>query len=152
MKIMKSYAICPISNQKINETVARLNGGLTVVTLLAFLLSSNLFIIGFLVVDFLLRSTNNSRFSLFSIISQKIAHLLDLKVNLINAGPKIFAARIGFIFSLFALVFGLLGLFTASYVFVLVFAFCALLEAAFGLCIACEIYPYLYKFIYKFKS
>lgn len=51
---MKTYAICPISNQKINETVARFNGLFTVLFLIAFALTGNLFIISSLLVDFLL--------------------------------------------------------------------------------------------------
>jgi hypothetical protein len=32
-----------------------------------------------------------------------------------------------------------------------VFGVCAFLESAFGLCIACEIYPFVYKFTYRSK-
>jgi len=67
---MKTYAICPISNQKINETVARLNGLFTVLFLIAFVLTNNLFIISSLLVDFLLRATNNSKYSVLPLFQK----------------------------------------------------------------------------------
>ncbi|MBP6661907.1 MAG: DUF4395 family protein, partial [Paludibacter sp.] len=32
-----------------------------------------------------------------------------------------------------------------------IFGICAFLESAFGFCIACEIYPLIYKFTYRSK-
>ena len=126
---MKTYAICPISNQKINETVARLNGLFTVLFLVAFAFTSNIFIISSLLVDFLLRSTNNSKYSVFAIASQFIAKRLSLKQRLINAGPKVFAARIGLFFSLLILLSVILGLDASSYILTAIFGACAFLEA-----------------------
>lgn len=148
---MKTNAICPISNQKINETVARLNGLFTVLFLIAFALTGNLFIISSLLVDFLLRATNNSKYSVFTILSKSLVKRFSLKERFVNAGPKVFAARIGLVFSVSILVSSLFGFDTVSYVLTAVFGVCAFLESAFGLCIACEIYPFVYKFTYRSK-
>jgi len=148
---MKTYAICPISNQKINETVARLIGLFTVIFLISFVLTSNAFIIGFLLIDFLLRATNNSKFSPLAITSKSIAKQLALKQKMINAGPKVFAARIGVVFSVLILLTSIFGLETAAYTLTAIFGLCAFLEAALGLCVACEIYPFVYKFTYQSK-
>ncbi|HEY3270077.1 MAG TPA: DUF4395 family protein [Geothrix sp.] len=69
--------------------------------------------------------------------------LTGLPVRTINAGPKRFAASVGFLFSLgiwLALVAGMrsLGLGLA-----LVLGACAGLEAFFGFCLACQIHPWL---------
>ena len=148
---MKTYAICPISNQKINETIARFNGLFTVLFLIAFALTSNLVIISSLLVDFLLRASNNSKYSVFTIVSKSLAKRLALKEHFINAGPKIFAARIALVFSVSILVSCLLGFDTVSYALIAVFGICAFLESVFGLCIACEIYPFVYKLTYRSK-
>jgi len=148
---MKTYAICPISNQKINETVARLNGLFTVLLLIAFVITSNAFIVGFLLIDFLLRATNNSKFSPLAITSKSIAKQLALKQKMINAGPKIFAARIGVVFGILILSTSMLGFETAAYSLTAIFGLCAFLEAAVGFCVACEIYPFVYKFTYQSK-
>ena len=148
---MKTYAICPISNQKINETVARLNGLFTVLFLIAFALTSNLFIISSLLVDFLLRSTNNSKYSVFTIVSKSLVKRFALSERFINAGPKVFAARIGLVFSVSILVSGLFGFDATAYALTAVFGVCAFLESAFGFCIACEIYPLIYRLTYRSK-
>lgn len=146
---MRTYAICPISNKKIDEHVARINGLITVVLLGLFLITSVLYIILFLSVDFFLRSTELAKFSPVAIFSRKIVSLLALKPTLINAGHKVFAARIGFVFTVSVLLSSALGFEIASYVFTAVFGICALLEAALGFCLACEIYPFVYKFLYQ---
>jgi len=148
---MKTYAICPISNQKINETVARLNGLFTVLFLIAFVLTNNLFIISSLLVDFLLRATNNSKYSVFTIVSKSLVRRFALKERFINAGPKVFAARIGLVFSVSILLTTLLGFEVASFTLAGIFGVCAFLESAVGFCIACEIYPLIYKFTYRSK-
>jgi len=145
---MRTYAICPISNKRINERVARLNATFTVILLLTFALTSNPFLIAFLAVDFLLRSTGFSRYSPLAILSGNIVKKLSLKENLINAGPKIFAARIGSLFSVFILLSIISGFVVPAYILAGVLGLFSFLEAAFGLCVACEIYPLVYKLFY----
>lgn len=92
---MKTYAICPISDRKINERVARINAAFTVFLLILFGLTGSVFLILFLAFDFLLRATSYSKFSLVGISPRNIVRYLPFDIHLINAGPKIFAARIG---------------------------------------------------------
>jgi len=146
---MKTYAICPISDKKINEHVARTNATFTVLFLLLYVFSSNVFIIAFLLIDFLLRSVELSQYSPLAIASRYTVKLLQLKSKPINAGPKIFAARIGLFFNTVILFSTLVGFNAVS--FVVIFGICAFLEAAFGFCLACEVYPFVYKLTYRAK-
>ena len=146
---MRTIELCPISIKRINENVARANAYLTVGFLTAYLLTSNLLIIGFLLVDFLVRGLELSQYSPFAIASKKVVQLVALKPKFINAGPKIFAARIGLFFSVSILVTALLGFNAVSAVLALVFGVCALLEAVVGFCLACQIYPIVYKLYYS---
>ena len=148
---MNTYTVCPISDKRINENVARGNAFLTVALLTSFLFTSNVFIAVVLLVDFLLRGFEFSKYSPFAIISRKVTQLLGIKPKHINAGPKIFAARIGIIFSLLILVSTLLGLNAVAITFTGIFGVCAFLEAVFGFCVACQIYPLLYKLFYETK-
>lgn len=148
---MKSNAICPISDRKIDEHVARFNSGLTLSLLLVFILTGNIIPIVFLFVDFALRSGSYSRFSAIGFVSRTVLKKLSVKPELINAGPKIFAARIGLFFNFAIIVSGLLGLENLVYVFSGVFGFCAFLESFFGYCVACQIYPFVYKLFYHRK-
>lgn len=147
----RTHALCPVSDKRINERVARINGAFTVFLLVAFGLTQSIIPVIFLAIDFFLRSSVYSKYSLIGISSKNIVRYLDLNENLINAGPKIFAARIGLLLcSLIILSYsfhaylpalalaGILGLFS-------------FLEAAFGVCVACEIYPLVYRLLYKVK-
>ncbi len=69
---MKTYAICPISDKRINESVARTNAVFTSLLLIGFAITSNIFLMLFMVVDFLFRSTSYSKFSLVGISSRNI--------------------------------------------------------------------------------
>ena len=148
---MITYAICPISNNKINEWVARVNGAFTVLLLLLFGFTGKWFIPAFLAVDFLMRSGNLSRFSPIVYSSRNIVKVLSLEELLINAGPKIFAARIGFVFSLFILAASSTSMDITALVLFSILGLFSFLEAAFGICVACKIYPFVYKFLNKNK-
>lgn len=149
---MNSNAICPISNKKIDENVARFNGGFTVILLVVFLITQNIIPIVFLLIDFFLRSAELSAYSPLANLSKFVINALGIKKNPINAGPKIFAARIGVLFSALILISNLTGYETASYVFTAIFGFCAFLESAFGYCVACQIYPIVFRLTYKAKN
>ncbi|MDD2476510.1 MAG: DUF4395 domain-containing protein [Dysgonamonadaceae bacterium] len=146
---MKTYALCPISDKRINERVARLNGLFTVLLLILFVFTHQWFIPAFLAIDFLMRSGNLSKFSPIGFSSRNIIKILPLEELLINAGPKIFAARIGLIISSAILVASLVGYNFLSLSLAAILGLFSFLEAAFGLCVACEIYPYVYRLFYK---
>jgi hypothetical protein len=148
---MKTYAICPISDKKINERVARVNGAFTVLLLLLFGFTSQWLIPAFLVVDFFIRSGNLSRFSPLGYSSRNIIKLLPVEELLINAGPKIFAARIGLAFSAVILVASATGMDFTALAFAAVLGIFSFMEAAFGNCVACKLYPFLYTILYKTK-
>ena len=146
---MKSNAICPISTSKIDEHIARFNAAFTVLLLAAFLISNNIFLVVFLFIDFTLRGTENAKFSLLSLTSKFIVNSLGIKKKPVNSGPKIFAARIGLVFSFLVVLFSILNLPVLALSFASIFGVCAFLESAFGFCVACRIYPFVYKFSYR---
>ncbi|ADQ78462.1 CDP-alcohol phosphatidyltransferase [Paludibacter propionicigenes WB4] len=149
---MKSTAFCPISDRRIDEHVARLNGAFTVVLLSVFLVSGSIIPIVFLLIDFGLRSGRWYRYSVLSSVSKIIAQTVGLKPALINAGPKIFAARIGLVFNI-AIIFSFLaGWNTPALILAGIFTTFAFLESAFGICVACLIYPVVYKINLSFKN
>ena len=148
---MKSFALCPVSDKRIDERVARINGIFTVLILTGSVLTESIFPLIFLAVDFLLRASDYSKFSLIGISSKNLVKYLGLNQNFINAGPKIFAARLGFVFTVLILIFIFLGAYSPALILAGVLGTFSFLEAAFGLCIACEIYPFIFRFLYKVK-
>ncbi len=146
---MKTYAICPISDKKINERVARVNGAFTVLFLLLFGFTGHWFIPAFLAVDFLMRSGNLSKYSLLGNSSKNIVKWLPIHEQLMNAGPKILAARIGFVFSLLILITTVLNFFWIALSIAGILGVFSFLEAVFGFCVACEVYPLFYRVLYQ---
>ena len=145
---MKTYALCPISDKKINERIARVNAIITVLLLLTFIITHNIYAIVFLAFDFFLRAAGFSKFSLIAITSQVIIKWLPVKDHFINAGPKIFAARIGLVLTSLTILSLLLSFSSISFVIAGVLGLFSLLEGAFGFCVACQIYPYMYRSLY----
>ncbi|CAK8719836.1 MAG: protein of unknown function (DUF4395) [Candidatus Electronema aureum] len=139
-------AMCPVSFEKIDENVARLNAVQTVILLLFFLFSPPLqWLILIVAADFCVRAFWQPKYSLFAMISRKIIALLKIKPVMVDVAPKIFAARIGFLFSCLLIACWLLHLNAAALIVGLMFAVCALLEAAFRFCVACKMYPLVCK-------
>jgi hypothetical protein len=146
---MKIHALCPISEKKVNERAARVNATFTFLLVAGFLFTQNIFFIAFLAFDFFLRTTDRAKYSLVAISSKNIIRYLRVKELMINAGPKIFAARIGLIFSSLIIISYVLNAKILALVIAGILALFSFLEAAFGLCVACEIYPYVYRFLYS---
>lgn len=142
---MSSTVFCPISFHKIDENIARLNGLFTTVLIILSGITGSVLPLLFLIIDFFTRSVPKPEYSLLAIISKYITKTLKLKKQPINAGPKIFAARIGLLFSVLAAVFTITGLEIAASITLIAFGACAFLEAAIGFCVACKIYPIVYK-------
>lgn len=147
----KSYAFCPVSDKVINERVARINAAFTVLLLLISALIHNIFPVVFLAIDFLIRASDYPRYSLTGISSNAIVSYLGLTENRINAGPKIFAARIGFVISSLIIISYYLNSFLPVLILGGVLTVFSFLEASFGLCVACEIYPFVYRLLYRMK-
>ncbi len=146
---MNNNAFCPISYKKTDEHVARMVGGFTLVFIALWVLTGSVLPLLYLLYDFVVRSFEKPSLSLFAQFSKLLLTTLKVKPAPINAGPKIFAARIGLLFTVLVLVFSLVNAPVTALVFAGIFAFCAFLESAFGFCVACRIYPILYKLLYQ---
>jgi hypothetical protein len=142
MKIMK-HLVCPVSEEKINEKVTRINALLTVILVVAgFALNSILFFI-FLLADFYIRAFTQLKFSPISFVSSKLANALNLDKKPIGKAQKVFAARLGFVMTLVIAALFFLNYTTAAIVVGGVLVFFATLEFALAVCVGCMIYTYL---------
>lgn len=138
-------AMCPVSFQKINENVVRLTSGFAAAAILLVLFGPWQWLILIVAADFFIRGFWEPKYSLFASISTTILALLKVRPVLVDAAPKIFAARTGFLFSCLLLAAWLLNLGTAAMIIGLIFTACALLEAVFKFCVACMVYPLVCK-------
>ncbi len=137
--------VCPVSVKQINERIARSNAILTFMFTLVFLLTPAKWIIYILAVDFIMRAFIDSSYSPFSILGRFIVTRINIEPKLINAGPKVFAARIGLFLTAATIVLYLTGFTMTGYIAAGILTFFTFLEGILGICVACKIYPFLFK-------
>ena len=141
--------ICPISDQRVNEYVTRINALLTIViVVLAFVLNS-VFLFAFLIADFFIRAFTEIKFSPVGLASHYVSNALSLSVKLIDKAPKIFAARLGFLMTTVIACLFILNMSMASMIVAGLLVFFAALEFVFAICVGCWIYTYLVLPFYK---
>ena len=141
--------ICPVSNEKINEQITRLNALFGILLVVAgFAFGTSLFLI-FLLADFFIRAFFKSNYSPISFISHWLTNTLKLGEKQIDKAPKIFAARMGFLMILALTILFISGAQMAALIVAGAFIFFAMLEYAFAVCVGCLIYTYFVLPFYK---
>lgn len=139
---------CPISIERVNESVIRIISLQVVLFVSLSIYFQNGFIALFLALDFAIRANSDGKFSLLRQIGNAIAKVFSIQPKLIPAAPKKFAATLGILFSIlialfYAVEFNTIAIVTASLLMI-----CAVLESFFGVCVGC----YVYTFINQFKK
>ena len=141
--------ICPISDEIVEENAVRIIGLMIAVLLIAYLMIDPNPIIGIAIaVDYSIRAFTHRKFSPLSWLANQLARKLHLQPKPINKGPKIFAARVGFLFAFTGLLISFLHPLTAS-IILSILCFFALLESVGNICMGCIIYTYIILKLYK---
>lgn len=141
--------VCPISDQRVNEQVTRLNAMFTIgIIVLAFVLNSVLLFI-FLMADFFIRAFTEIKFSPINFASHYMSHTLNLPIRMIDKAPKVFAARLGFLMTTVITGLFIFSFKIASVVVAGILIFFASLEFLLAVCVGCMIYTYLVLPFYK---
>lgn len=141
--------VCPISKDKVNEQVVRLNAIIGVLLVIAGFAFDSAFYMLFLMSDFFIRAFTPARFSPISFVSHWITNTMRLGDKQIDKAPKIFAARLGFLLLLVLNILVLTGAQTPAMIVGGIFVLFAMLEFALAICIGCIIYTYLILPFYK---
>jgi hypothetical protein len=136
---------CPIVGYSVNARVVRLNALWTVLLLLAFLFTPFKWVIFVLCADFLLRCFARGKYSVFGAVSRLTLNAAGIAPSPQDAGPKVFAAKIGLLLCVLISVCFLINWITAATVLAIMFLFCAALEAFFGYCLGCKMYSLMTK-------
>jgi len=141
--------VCPISDERINEHVTRINALFGIVLVVSGFVFNSVFFFVFLMTDFYIRAFTKAKFSPISYVSHSMVNALNLNKKSVDKAPKIFAARIGFLMTLVITVLFLLQINTAAYVVGGILVFFATLEFALAICMGCIMYTYLILPFYK---
>lgn len=134
--------ICPISKNKVNRTVVRLTGFIVAMSVLAFALTGQPAIIALLAADFYIRAFTSLTISPVAWLAKTLTRTFHLKGEMIDQAPKLFASRVGFVFSASSTLLFLVSP-IASIGLALVLMGFALLESLFNFCVGCVVYTYI---------
>ncbi len=124
-----------------NESKIRLIALFVLMLTSTYIVTNQLLIPIFLVVDFSLRAFDLAKFSPLVLISEALVKALYLPIKPVYLPPKRFAARIGLLFSLVIVALQLLSVPTITISGVL--AFFAALESLLGFCAGCYVFSFL---------
>jgi len=134
--------ICPVSNRLVDEKLCRFNAFYTFSFVCGFLVTGSFWFLLIMAVDFALRLYNKGMYNPILRLNKFFLELFHVSRSLINAGPKIFAARAGLLLSVLSIVGFLVSAPVFSAVFAGILGFFSLLELTAGFCVACRLYPY----------
>lgn len=138
-----SNIICPVSRENVNKNTVRLTALLVLILVAAFTISQNVWIMVFLFIDFAIRGFSLARFSPLSFLANEIRKRWLNTKEIENKGPKIFAARVGLMFSFLIALSSFAGWGITSLALSFILGFFAFLECGIGFCAGCYIYTYL---------
>jgi hypothetical protein len=96
--------------------------------------------------DFFLRGFISPKCSPVAVLNVWLLNALGIKPQMTDAARKVFAARVGFLFCVIVVLFEWAGKAFASVIFAGALGFFAGLEAFLGFCLACQIYPLIFRF------
>lgn len=136
---------CPINYKKIDQNTARILAGLVSTIGFVFILYPFIGLLLVLLYDFTIRILGYEKLSPLYMTSRFFRKILKLKKNEVDAGPKLFASKLGLFFVVAAIVTFLLGYSLTATLIMVALVICALLEALLGYCVGCEIYMLLKK-------
>ncbi|MCF8379539.1 MAG: DUF4395 domain-containing protein [Bacteroidales bacterium] len=135
--------ICPISQNRVNEKVVRMNAFFVLICLMLILLLNIFWLIYFLVIDFGIKSFYSLGRSPVSQLSKNLVNFFKIKPKLINAGPKLFAARTGLLICSSSAVLVLINAYTSAILLLSLLAVFVSLECFIGFCTACYIISFI---------
>ena len=133
-------------NMQVNRKVARLNAVWVFVFSMIFIfIPSWRWIVFVLLANFFIKGFFGPWYSPISQLNKAILKALKVEPEMIFAPPKIFAAKIGFVFSLVTSILYLLNYQTAAIVVIAILSVFAFLELAFEFCMGCVAHSFFTK-------
>ena len=117
-----------------------------------YLVTTNVYILMFLVLDFTIKLFLNKKFSPINRVSMLLKKILVLKDRFTDGGAKRLAAYFGLIFSVLLIIIHFFDLLVLTLVVAGIFLSCTLLDFIFEYCIGCKIYFIIKKIFPSFMS
>lgn len=136
---------CPIVYENVNAKLTRTYALITFAIVLLFVFTPFKEVIYISALDFFIRVFFGLKYSPICFVIKRILKWAKIPRNMVNAGPKKFASKIGLIFTVLMSISLYFDLSTIAMVVGLISIAAIGAEALFGFCAAC----YLYNFVPK---
>lgn len=136
-------ASCPVSFIKVDEHQVRTHALLVSILAMLFVASGSVWVLAVLLYDFAVRVLIAPKYSLLFQTSRGLVLISGMRIRPVDAGPKMFAAKIGFAFVTAGTFLTAADLMEPSLWLLTVMALFAALEAAYGFCVGCKMYTLL---------
>lgn len=143
--------VCPISHRRIDRNVVRVNGLVTTLGLVAYVLTGWGWIIVPIGLDYVLRAMMDGPTSPMTRLATLLARALRLPYRAMDKASKVFASRIGVCFALGAAITHFVAPSVAP-VLAGVLAVFTTLESVFDLCVGCVVYTYVALPLYRARE
>lgn len=142
---MKQFTqlICPVSPERVDENKVRVTALGVVIGMGAYFVTGSALFPALLVVDFFVRAFTRVPHSPIGYLAYLLVKIMGTKAVPIDKAPKIFAARIGFLLTLFTLAGALLGWPLLAYISGSTLILFAFLECGLNFCMGCWVYTYV---------
>ncbi len=152
---MKAFEqlICPVSPERVDENRVRVTALGVVIVMGAYFVTGNAIFPALLVVDFFIRAFTPLKYSPLSYLAHLFVKMIGTQPELIDKAPKMFAARIGLIFTAITTLGALLHLPLLAYISGSVLVVFAFLECGLNFCMGCWVYAFVvYPLVRKNKD
>jgi hypothetical protein len=136
---------CPCFNETVDRNVTRTTSFLVFVLLLTGLFSMLNWISLLLCFDFFIRGFTHLPISPLRRAAQAQVKILRFKPKMINAGPRVYGARVGFVITALITLLSFTGFPTGARILTELMVLIAGLAAFLGICIGCYVHTLIQK-------
>ena len=138
---------CPLNFKPVDSNICRFSALIVALLVLTYLFTSNVYILFFLAIDFILKLFFSPGVSPINLVGEFFKNLFNAKANSVDGGAKRLAGFFGLFFVLLLGFAHFLDIWEVSLAIAAIFLACSLLDVFFDYCIGCKIY-FIIKKIY----
>ena len=143
---------CPLNFERVDSNVTRLSSFFVASLVILYLFTSNIYILIFLALDFIVKLFVNKELSPIAMLSHFIKGALRMKEKFTDGGAKRLAGMFGLLFVFLLITTHFLNAWLASLIVAAIFLSCSLFDVFFNYCIGCKVYFIIKKIYPSFMS
>ncbi|MBN2816121.1 MAG: DUF4395 domain-containing protein [Campylobacterales bacterium] len=138
---------CPLNFQKVDSNVSRFSALVVASLVVSYLVTLQVFILYFLMLDFIMKLFLNRGISPIMMVAEFLKEFFKIKEKFVDGGAKRLAGFFGLFFVFLLLVAHYFANWEISLAIAAIFLSCSLLDVFFDYCLGCKIY-FIIKRIY----